>query len=53
MLRMIVWERQMTREQRLKIQQLWRQADNWAPIDDLLAAAKQPWEDNNLSHPHP
>lgn len=43
--RMIVWEQRMARDQRLKVDQLFREADNWAPLDDLLASAKQPWED--------
>ena len=43
--RMIVWEQQMARDQRLKVQQLWREADGWAPIDQLLASASEPWEE--------
>ena len=32
-------ERRLTREQRSKINALWRQADEWAPIQELLASA--------------
>jgi Arc/MetJ-type ribon-helix-helix transcriptional regulator len=33
-------ETRMTREQRAKIRRLYEQADDWAPIDQLLAAAQ-------------
>ncbi len=45
-IRMIVWEQRMARDQRLKVDQLFREADEWAPLDDLLASAKEPWEES-------
>jgi Arc/MetJ-type ribon-helix-helix transcriptional regulator len=38
-------EQRLVREQRAKFNQLWREAEEWAPIDQLLASAKQPWEE--------
>jgi predicted transcriptional regulator len=38
-------EQRLRRDQRNKIKRLWREADEWAPVSELLASAKQPLEE--------
>lgn len=40
-------EGRLVRHQRAKIADLYRQADEWAPIDELLRSAKEPWQDDS------
>ncbi len=39
-LRTIVWEVRATRRQQLLFARLWREAEEWAPLDQLLASAR-------------
>lgn len=39
--RVLVWEQMAQRRQRLLFAKLWREAEEFAPIDDLLAAASR------------
>lgn len=38
--RTLVWEQRALRRQRAAIQQLLREAEQWAPVDELLADAR-------------
>lgn len=37
--RTLVWEQRATRRQEQLFAQLWREAEEWAPVDELLARA--------------
>jgi hypothetical protein len=37
--RTLAWERMATRRQQALFRDLWRQAEEWAPLDELLSAA--------------
>ena len=39
--RTLVWDRQLRRDQRIAVQRLIREAEEWAPIDELFARAEQ------------
>jgi hypothetical protein len=40
MVRTLAWEQRATRRQRVLFQRLWREAEEWAPVDELLSAAR-------------
>lgn len=39
--RTLVWDRQVRRRQRSAVLRLMREAEDWAPLDELLATARQ------------
>jgi hypothetical protein len=39
--RTVVWEARATRRQQQLFLRLWREAEEWAPIDELLASAHE------------
>ena len=38
--RTLVWEQQALREQRARIARVLREAEEWAPLDELLASVR-------------
>jgi ribosomal 50S subunit-associated protein YjgA (DUF615 family) len=38
--RTLVWEQRATRRQQQLFARLWREAEDWAPLDELLASAR-------------
>lgn len=38
--RTLVWERQALRHQRLQVSRVLREAEEWAPLDELLASVR-------------
>lgn len=39
--RMLVWDERVRRRQRLAVSRLMREAEEWAPLDDLLVQARE------------
>jgi hypothetical protein len=38
--RTLVWEQQALREQRVRVARVFREAEEWAPLDELLASVR-------------
>jgi hypothetical protein len=39
-IRMLVWEQQALRRHRILIAQVFREAEEWAPLDELLSSVR-------------